>query len=278
MVPSFDVTNKTLNIADFLTMCNSHVSDLRCELSVSEFKNMVLAKLSPKTRALVVSHIKGGNDQAGLQELYNYLINLYGSTEDQVTAWQKLTSDGPTYASLRELLEDIVRLLNIAKVPEPEKVHLLMNNLRRAIEPHVYDHLLDWVWSCERIDGCQVDMSQLLGYLNRYKDRIEHSMLKMSRETKKGKFFTVVTEKGKSADLCDRCHRSGHDQSQCFLDKVCNRCKATGHIARFCRSNLVCSNCGKQNHLKENCRARSNDKCHLCDGNHATVSCEMFKE
>ena len=273
LVPSFDVT-KDLNIADFLTMCNSHVSDLRCELSVSEFKNMVLAKLSPKTRALVVSHIKGGNDQAGLQELYNYLINLYGSTEDQVTAWQKLTSDGPTYSSLRELLEDIVRLLNIAKVPEQEKVHLLMNNLRKAIEPHVYDRLLDWVWSCERIDGRQVEMSQLLEYLNRYKERIEVSMIKKS---KRGKVYTVVTEKGRTQDVCTKCNRSGHDQSQCFSDIVCKRCNIKGHIARFCQKDLVCSNCGKPNHIKENCRARSNEKCRLCNGNHATVTCEKYK-
>ena len=287
-IPAFDDTSVNMSIRDFLRAFNLGVQDLGCDVTINEFKNLLLNRLSPRIRSVVSSHIQGKTGFGALLELYRFLQVLYDSSHTRHQAVQALYTDTQSYTTLRDFYVGTCRLLESAGIDDRTKPILFLNALRPLVEESQWEKLLDHVLSFEENHGSPLGLEQLMNYLSRFKESIERSLARQKVDRRK-KVYTVQAVQTapkeplgtpqspshppvpKAAYRCDICSKVGHTASTCWhANKRCDKCQGP-HQTWQCQG-PICKKCGMGGHREDQCRSI----CRLCGGLHNATNCTRY--
>ncbi len=221
-ISTFDHTSKsTVNVRDFLTSLNEIIYGLHCQINHQEFRHVLLSKLHPRTRVLILNNQK--SIDLDINEIYAYLLLIYDNDPSKYEAFDQLSRGGKHYNSLPELIEGIQYLLSLAQISDDSKTSHFLYALKEHIDEVLYEKILHFVQDFEQHEGRSVPLHCLLDFLHRYKGPLNRAFLKKHTNMK---VFHTTTNTADSAqyyrknlDRCKHCHSKFHSTERCFKRK-----------------------------------------------------------
>lgn len=258
-VPTFD--NKDISIRDFLLELQTVVNDLGCNVTEGEFKYLLLNKIHPKIKTVLMA----SHSTSTLEGIYEHLLNIYDNTSSERDVFSSLVGSKQHFNSLKEYLEYTLKLLSTIKSTK-ESTNALLHNLKLHLPPRIYDKITDFSDRYEALKKETPPVERIINILYSNRDTIDKHFASKTPN----KFNEVKLD----IEKCGYCHKEGHNEKNCFKKSVCTKCNTMGHNANFCRQNKpVCAKCARVGHLTAECRAR----CRLCNAlTHNSVHCPVY--
>ena len=221
-VNTFDHTSKsTVNVKDFLISLNEVIYGFNCQINHQEYKQILLSKLHPRTRVLILNDKK--STDLDINEIYAYLLLIYDKDPSKHEALDQLSRGVKHYNSLPEFIEGVQYLLNLAQIPDDSKTSHFLDALKQNIDEVLYEKILDFVQEFEQHEGRSVPLHCLLDFLHRYKGPLNRAFLKKYTNMK---VFHTTTNTADSAqyyrknlDRCQLCHSKFHSTERCLKRK-----------------------------------------------------------
>jgi len=280
-ISTFDHTSKsTVNVQDFLTSLNEIIYGLQCQINHQEFRHVLLSKLHPRTRVLILNNQK--SIDLDINEIYAYLLLIYDNDPSKQEALEQLSRGVRHYNSLPEFIEGVQYLLNLAQIPDDSKTSHFMDALRQNVDDNLYEKILDFVQEFEQHEDRSVPLHCLLDVLHRYKGPLNRAFAKKKTHIK---VFKTVTETQKTGqeynnydNRCLNCKGRSHSTAQCIQ---CSHCLKFGHKVQECRSLLRKDtrpqNFDRSTRQYDNSQYQERKACALCGmTNHSAPSCRVY--
>ena len=250
VVRSVTIFDKDISIRDFLMEMEAVVTDLNCDISESEFRYIMLNKLSTKIKSiLTVAH-----STATLPQIYTHLLNLYDNSSSERDVFSTLVSGKQNFSNLKEYLEYTLRLLsNIGS--SKESSNAMIHNLKVHLPARVYDHIIDYADKYQALKGKAPPVDKIVGIFYTHSETID----KLFSSKGHSKFNEVKID---TPQHCTVCGKPGHTENSCLNKATCPKCNSSGHTMSYCKLNKpLCQKCGQSGHLTMECRSR----CRLCN-------------
>ena len=273
-VPVFN--NTDMSIVDFLHDMSAVVTELNCDITEGEFKYVLLSKLSPKVKSVLLASRKN----ASLAQIYEFLSSIYDLSPTERDTFATLVAGKTSHSNLTEYLEHTLKLISNIQ-SDKEAINALLYNLKFNIPPRIYDRVTDYVDSYENLKSSSPPIEKILGVLFQYRSDIDKHMSSKGQSR-----FNEVKTDGQLIQTsqlnCSYCGKSNHSEAICYRKMICSTCNKIGHTKEVCKvrpsmnrpiNRPLCTKCGRQGHVTSECIAR----CRLCNSeSHNAVHCPLY--